>query len=240
MSHGSRGVELGTRLAGIRAILMAHWEAGRTLPSAVVGSEREVLVREFLSQVFPTPYRFGTGAVVDGFGASSGQVDIVVEFPFLPSFPAPGTPDRLYLVESVALVIEVKSDIAKQWDQVRKTTAGVKLLKRVWHGHEAIGPSGAKEAVASSLSRTPVLAVGYRGPSDENDICRRLAETPGTDRPDGVLVIDSCAYSGCELNPSSVAARGAAGLLSFANDVAWLARNVQWAAPDTSTYLERL
>jgi hypothetical protein len=219
---------------------MAHWKAGRTLPAAVVGSEREVLVREFLSEVFPTPFRFGTGAVVDGSGASSGQVDIVVEFPFLPSFPAPGTPDRLYLVDSVALVIEVKSDIAKQWDQVRKTTAGVKRLRRVWHGHEAVGPTGAKESVASSLSRPPVLAVGYCGPSDESELRRRLAETPDIDRPDGVLVIDSCAYSGCELNPRSVAARGTAGLLSFAYDVAWLAWNVQWAAPDVSTYLGRL
>jgi hypothetical protein len=44
----------------------------------------------------------------------SGALDIVVEFPFLPSFPAPGGDERLYLAESVALAIEVKSDLCAQ------------------------------------------------------------------------------------------------------------------------------
>jgi hypothetical protein len=37
----------------------------------------------------------------------SGQLDIVIELPFLPSFPTPGANERLYLAESVALAIEV-------------------------------------------------------------------------------------------------------------------------------------
>jgi hypothetical protein len=108
------------RLDGIRQILLAHHVAGSGFPSSSKGAEREVLVREFLAKVFPPPYRFGSGAIVDSTGAQSGQLDVVVEFPFLPSFPTTGAPDRLYLVESVGAAIEVKSNLQTQWHQVRK------------------------------------------------------------------------------------------------------------------------
>jgi hypothetical protein len=88
---------LNARLDGIRTILMAHQAAGAMLPPASKGVERETLVREFLAEVFPPPFRFGRGAIVDAKGEASGQLDIVVEFPFLPSFPTPGTTERLYL-----------------------------------------------------------------------------------------------------------------------------------------------
>ena len=52
-------------LEGIKEVLLAHHLAGARLPSASKGSDREVLVREFLSQVFPPQFRFGTGAIVD-------------------------------------------------------------------------------------------------------------------------------------------------------------------------------
>jgi hypothetical protein len=49
-----------------------------------------------------------------------------VEYPFLPSFPMPGSHDRLVLAESVLAVIEVKSDLVAQWDQATATIRAVR------------------------------------------------------------------------------------------------------------------
>lgn len=109
---------LRARLRGIREILMAQFGASALLPDAAKGSERETLVWEFLQRVFPVPYRFGSGAIADAAGQMTGQLDVVVEFPFFASFPAPGGGERLYVAESVACVGEVKSNLAAQWAQV--------------------------------------------------------------------------------------------------------------------------
>jgi len=82
--------ELIQRLEGIQQILMAHHAAGKRLPNAAKGSERETLLREFLGRVFPPPFRFGTGAIIDSDRRKTGQIDVVAEFPFFPSFPTPG------------------------------------------------------------------------------------------------------------------------------------------------------
>lgn len=121
---------LKTRLEGIQKILMTHHLAGVGLPNSCKGNEREILVREFLAKVLPPPFRFGSGVVIDSSGHTSGQVDIVVEFPFLPSFPTPGTSERVYLAESVAFVIEVKSDLNAQWTQIEKKAEMMAPIRR--------------------------------------------------------------------------------------------------------------
>ena len=48
----------------------------------------------------PPIYRFGTGDATDSTGNKSGQLDVVVEYPFSPSLPVVGTgQSRLYLAE---------------------------------------------------------------------------------------------------------------------------------------------
>jgi hypothetical protein len=231
---------LRNRLDGIRQILMAHRDAGKALPKAAAGVEREVLVREFLARVFPAPFRFASGAIVDCDGATSGQLDIVVEFPFLPSFPAPAAGERLYLADSAALAIEVKSDLTKQWAQVRRCAAKVRCLQRHWRAHESFTSKGEQGSFGESVSRVPFLAVGYRGPARPETLTAKLDATPTDERPDALLVIESGAYSGCRLCASTATTRGAAGLLTFANDVAWLLRNVKWAAPRIGAYIDAL
>jgi hypothetical protein len=230
--------DLRVRLEGIAAVLKAHRDAGARLPSASKGNEREVLIREFLARVFPLPFRFGGGALVDANGASSGQVDIVVEFPFLPSFPTPGAAERLYLADSAALVIEVKSDLATQWKQVREKARRVSRLRRHWHAHSTVDQAGAGAAYSESQSRVPMLAVGYRGPRTLEALQGIMARTDVSERPDAALVLDPLLYSGCALTAGSAAGAGAGGLLAFCLDTAWLARNVVWAAPDVRRYLK--
>ncbi len=122
---------ISSRLEGIQQMLFGAYCAGSKLSSATKGREREQFVDSFLSQVLPSPFRFGTGDATDRFGNKSGQLDVVVEYPLLPSLPVVGQPlSRLYLAESIAAVIEVKSDIRNQWQEVMDTAASLSQLKR--------------------------------------------------------------------------------------------------------------
>ena len=93
------------RLAGIRQMLIGAHRAGASMSSASKGGERESFLDGFLAEMFPPPFRFGTGDATDSSGHRSGQLDVVVELPFLPSIPIPGSANRLYLAEGVGAVL---------------------------------------------------------------------------------------------------------------------------------------
>jgi hypothetical protein len=224
--------ELHERLEGIRQILMAHHAAGKRLPTAAKGSERETLVREFLGRVFPSPFRFGTGAIIDSDGRTSGQIDVVAEFPFFPSFPTPGAVERLYLAESVSFALEVKSNLAGQWDEVETTAKAVLPLRRRWSGHLGLERDRLQLASAST-SRIPFVAIGFTGPKNVETLERRLCETNDSRRPDGALVLQSGVYVSLLTN---IRATGAYGLFAFCADAARFATNVLTAHPDFTNY----
>jgi hypothetical protein len=80
--------------------------------------------------VLPPIYRFGTGVITDVGGNLTGQVDIVMEFPLTASFPMPAGKQRLYLAESVAAVIEVKSNLSQELNIFFvRLSSGLKLQK---------------------------------------------------------------------------------------------------------------
>jgi len=226
--------QLKRRLQGIREILMAHHHAGSLLPDAAKGAEREALVREFLEKVFPEPYRFGRGAVTDATGSISGQLDVVVEFPFLASFPAPGSAQRLYLAESVAFVIEVKSNLSKQWKEVEETVEKISGLRRRWRSHLNVNPEVGISNFSASFSRIPCVAVGFTGYKKTATLRKKLENTPVDRRPDAALVIESGAYVGWE----KVEAIAEAGLFAFCTDGSFFARNVLSAEPDVGEYVK--
>lgn len=186
------------RLLGIQQTLIAHHLGGAGLPNAVIGNERETLIREFLSKVFPEQFRFGTGAITDAHNRISGQADVVVELPFEPSFPMPAGADRLYLAESVGVVLEVKSNLYNQWTQLIDTTRQIKTLERNLQAIMTVGNVGTK---------IPVFAVGYTGYQTVQTIQDKLAEHPESERPDGVLIINSGCFVGY-----GITATGAWGL----------------------------
>lgn len=226
--------QLRARLKGIQQVLMAHHRATALLPNAAKGSEREVLVREFLERVFPAPYRFGSGAITDADGQVSGQLDIIVEWPFFASFPAPLGSQRLYLAESVAFVIEVKSDLIAQWDQVEKTVQQLRRLHRQWRAHIALNSTRMDfEFFGPTASRIPSVAVGFTGYTTIAALEKRLLETPEEQRPDFTLVIESGAYVGGLAPPAA----GEEGLFAFCADCSLLARNVLFAEPNLATYV---
>jgi hypothetical protein len=213
------------RLGAIQAALMAQYAAGPGLPSAHAGSERESFLREFLQKVFPAHRRFATGTITDSLGSRSGQVDIAIEYGFVPSFPMPSTDERLLLAESVAMVIEVKSDLSAQWGEVCSTTRGVRQLKRKLNPIISMG----------SLPDTiPVVAVGYRGHGTIKGLRQRLESTAPDERPDAALVVKSGCFYGFDVTTS-----GPLGLYALCLGINAALSILGFAAPDLLSYVGR-
>jgi hypothetical protein len=172
------------RLAGIQATLNWIHQSGVGLSSATIGQERASFIDEFLKGVLPPVYRFGTGDATDANGAKSGQLDVVVEFPFAPSLPVVGAGQtRLYLAESVAAVIEVKSDLSGQWSDAVRTSNQLAQLVRSYGSTMSFG--------SPPQPRIPLFAVGYTGWSTLAGIKGNLCNSPYID---GALVIDVGLY----------------------------------------------
>ena len=126
---------LKVRVNGIFEMLVASYNAGIKMSSATKGLEREVFVKNLLSRVFPAHYRFASGDVIDYQGHHSGQLDIVLEFPQRFSLPLLDGDPRLYIAEKVAAVIEVKSSLSNQWDEVTQKSKMLAEIQRRYVGH---------------------------------------------------------------------------------------------------------
>jgi hypothetical protein len=176
------------RLSGIQQMLLGALAAGDSLSNATKGREREVFVNGFLAEVLPPHFRFGSGDAIDSKGMRSGQLDIVVEYPFLPSLPlVMGRSPRLYLAEGIVAVIEVKSDLASQWNQVEETANKLRQLQRDYgyEGGVSIGPR--------ATPRIPLFAVGYNGWSTFEKVKEKVNLDKGIN---GALVIQSGHFYG--------------------------------------------
>jgi len=176
---------IGQRLADIRQMLLGAHSAGAAMSSASKGSERAAFVDQSLSEVLTPQFRFGDGDATDTKGNRSGQLDVVVEYPWMPSLPVVGADrPRLYLAEGVAAVIEVKSDLASQWTEVCKTSTQLKKLNRVYGGGILAG--------FCPPPQIPLFAVGYAGWKTMQSVQEHLNEGP----VDGILVIESGLFAG--------------------------------------------
>ena len=202
-----------SRLRGIYDSLMSGFSAGSKMSSATKGTERELFVEGFLRQVFPAHYRFASGDITDKNEYRSGQVDVVVESQFLYSFPAFPSGPRLFPAESAAAIIEVKSNIKSQWDEVVAKVKDVRKIERRFLKHvlndwgtahtakaESISPD--RRAVVSQIAnqqlaqsrelpeaRTdiPIYAIGFGGWKTMETVEAKRAELD----IDGVIVLES-------------------------------------------------
>jgi Domain of unknown function (DUF6602) len=204
---------LADRLRAIQDALRAHHRGGAPLPSRSKGDERETLVRTYLQQVFPVGLRFGRGVIVDSLGHRSGEVDVVVECPIFPSFPMPGADERLYLAESVAAAISVKSNLAKQWQQVESEAQQMNVLRRNWQS-TLLTRSGGVAVQGPCEYPVPMFVVGYTGYKRAEALRDRLLRSSSEQRPQGALCLDSGAYAN-----DRQTVPGPWGLLVFATEV---------------------
>lgn len=204
---------------------MAQHAAGFQLPNATAGSEREAFLREFLRKIYPAHHRFSTGAITDSSGAISGQIDIAVEYGFGPSFAMPSTEERLFLAESIALAIEVKSNLSSQWEEVQASVKKVKRLNRQFETLMVFGsPPGPK---------IPYIAIGYTGHKTIDGLAKRLETTPPDERPDGALVIES----GC-FHSVDVQTNGPLGLYALCMAISSQLAQLAFAQPNLKAYVQ--
>lgn len=165
------------RLEGIQEMLLASHKANKAASSNTKGKERESFINLFLSNALPPQFRFGSGEITDLSGKISGQIDIVIEYPLLPSIQIPLTNSdtRLYLAEGVAAAIEVKSDLRNQWEEVKETSRKLKHLRRRFSASKGYAPTN-----------IPLFAVGYTGWKYEKTAIQKLEEG----FVDGILIIE--------------------------------------------------
>jgi hypothetical protein len=169
----------------MQQMLIGVHSAGDTLSTSSRGAEREAFVNAFLRELLPQPFRFGMGDATDQVGNRSGQLDVVIEFPLVPSLPLLSGLPRLYLAEGILAVVEVKSNVATQWKEVVSTAGQLAKLVRIYGSGVSIGPR--------ATSTIPLYAVGYRGWSDFDTIKQHLQEHPEVS---GILVIESGHFCG--------------------------------------------
>jgi hypothetical protein len=180
------------RLAGIQSILVGVHQASAPMSSGTKGHERQSFIDDFLSKVLPPIYRFGTGDATDKLGNLSGQLDVVIEYPFSPTLPSVSggtttSATRLYLAESVASVIEVKSDIAKQWSDAKATASKLSKVKRSFGGTFSMGMPPRPEI--------PLFVASYTGWKTVETILANLQQSPDIA---GALVIDAGLFASSE------------------------------------------
>jgi hypothetical protein len=102
------------------------------------------------------------------------------------------------LAESVAAVVEIKSDLSSQWDEVERTVRKVKPLSRDLRQTQGLLLESSPEP-DTRISRIQGIAcyvIGFRGYSGTTALERRLTQTEPNARPDGALVIEAGAFVG--------------------------------------------
>lgn len=224
----SMNPHLAQRIEGIRRVLMGAHFANSTLSTATKGNEREVLIDSFLDKVLPPVYRFGTGDATDSTGKKTGQLDVVVEYPFCPSVPTVGAGEtRLYLAESVAAVIEVKSNAAKQWDSAVATANKVGPLRRNFSMAISMG-------APAPIEKIPCFVIGYSGWKDKRVIREHLEAEKNVA---GVLIIDSQMFLS-QNEYMGIEAVGPCSLWAFISAVHVVANTLQSATANPLSYLQ--
>ena len=116
-----------------RELIAAFETAARATTPSLIGGARELPVRRKLQHLLPVGVGVGSGCVIDSFGGTSKQQDVVLyEKAFCPIFSVNETPETTYYpCEGVIAVGEVKSTITgKELSNIFEKIRSVKMLKR--------------------------------------------------------------------------------------------------------------
>ena len=122
-------------VATLGELLVMEFEVARRLATTpgLIGEAMEHPVRKRLEQILPGGIALGSGCVIDSYGSTSKQMDVVLyERDICPVFTINDTPSTTYYpCEGVIAVGEVKSSIgkAKMMDSFDRIES-VKALRR--------------------------------------------------------------------------------------------------------------
>jgi hypothetical protein len=168
--------------------LLAAYRKSEGSAAANKGSLREEAVKRAIMHSLPATARLYDGEIVDPFGGQSGQLDGIVVAATGAALATSPTDPRVVLAEAALGVIESKSDIGAQWDEVKLTWNKLRVLRRykgnpagAWHGG---GPHPSDHAF-------PLLIVGRFGWQKNTtlrDKAKELFDAFGDGYPPPVLV----------------------------------------------------
>lgn len=107
--------------------------AGGATTPVLVGSAKEKATRQKLEKLLPPMIGVGTGCIIDSFGGTSKQMDIILyEKEFCPIFSINDTPETTYYpCEGVIAIGEIKSTLnTAELEDIFAKVESVKSLKR--------------------------------------------------------------------------------------------------------------
>ena len=146
-------------------------DAGFATTSGQVGSAREVPTRKKLEQLLPRGIAVGSGFVIDSFGTTSQQIDVVLyERDLCPVYSINDDPETTYYpCEGVIAVGEIKSEMSSnELRDVFDKSASVRRLRR--HMRQA-EDSSAQRLRAYSFRKygSPLTAAGAKSEEYNQD-----------------------------------------------------------------------
>lgn len=145
-------------------------------PSACKGSLRENGIRRAVAYSLPPVARMYQGEIIDPRGGHSGQLDGIVVHGTSGAVATAEEDGRIATAEGVISVLESKSDISGQWDEVLRTWDQVRQLRRYdekTHGTVTIG-----NALHDSDRGVPLIVMGRRGWKKGRRSPRRRSDPP--------------------------------------------------------------
>ena len=195
--------QLYQRLLRLHERLIAVLEANHSVSVENRCTAAEIFIRAFLSEVFPSAFRFEPGNVVDANGNQSGMLDILVESPFVPCLPAVEEDQpRQYLAEGVAAALIVKPVLPAAWNEVLAAATTLAPLRRNFASFSKGGPV--------PMRRVPLFAIGCSGWISPELVKQRLVDG----EVDGILIIEPGIFVSAPAF-GGVVARGSWALWTF-------------------------
>lgn len=203
--------------------------AGAATAPGLVGGARETEVRRQLSDLLPEKVTVATGCVIDTFGATSAQTDVIIhEKDNCPVFSINQSPEATYIpCESVASIGEIKSDLGtKELEDAVWKIRSVKQLRRAVndptcfrHFGSSLKIQGAPQERFDPDNKISDAPYGFI-------LCKSFALKPET------LVKNywTACSKGAPQHSPSVLVSLADGVVMFANAQRQLLRNAQGAA----------
>ena len=132
-SSGSSGIGRPTPpllrfMNGVYDRIVAAFGGVQAASAATRGSVREAAIAE-IGASLPAVAKLCPGDIIDSFGAHTGQLDAIVVHANSPAVALAGE-DRIVLAEGAVGVLEVKSDLRSQWQEVLVTWDKLKQVRR--------------------------------------------------------------------------------------------------------------
>jgi len=164
-------------------------KAGRATQSVAVGTARELSAKDKLRSVLPAGVGVGSGFVIDSYGHTSRQCDIILyEEAFALKFAINDDEQNAYYnCENVIAVGEVKSDASLEdvRDSINKFKVIRELKRFIPHGYHGCRPYlSSMPTVWAAGVRLPPPAEDFNSENNETDqiftflLCQSVKTTP--------------------------------------------------------------